>query len=118
MSHGGARPGSGRPRGAKNRRTIEIEQKLKDLPCPFEAMSRLAHEAEEKGDLSTAGRLQSELAKYLMPQRKSVQVSEEKRPGLDLSLDQIHRLKEKIMEGDEEVFSIMRENGLSYGSAN
>ena len=67
-------PGSGRQKGTRNKRSIEVDQLLRDLNCdPFEGMARLAQKAESEGDNALAGRMYSELAKYLKPQKKAVE---------------------------------------------
>lgn len=42
-ANGGARPGAGRPKGALNKRTVEVANKLAALKCdPIEAIAKLA----------------------------------------------------------------------------
>jgi len=98
---GGKRPGAGRPKGAKNKRTLAVEQRLAALGCdPIEGMARIAMETapclvcdatgrvgddEPCGQCKGVGRLQaslelrgkmySDLAQYVAPKRKAVEVS-------------------------------------------
>ena len=47
MSWGRVRAGAGRPRGSKNRRTLEVEARLEALGCdPIEEMARTAMNPE------------------------------------------------------------------------
>ena len=57
MARGGPRPGSGRPRGSRNRRTVEMTERLDRLRLdPIAALARLAQHAEAEGDLTLAER--------------------------------------------------------------
>lgn len=39
MAHGGKRPGAGRPKGSKSKRTLQLQEKARELGvCPAEAM--------------------------------------------------------------------------------
>jgi hypothetical protein len=95
--HGGFREGGGRPKGSRNLRTLEVEAKIQQLGCPFEAMARIAKKAEGAGDFATAGRLQAELARYLAPQRKAITHEGTLEPGLGLSLEDLSQLKQVIL---------------------
>ena len=67
---GGRRPGS------VNKRTLDVQQKLEALNCdPISAMARLAIKAEADGDLPLAARMYTELAPYLSPKKRSVEVT-------------------------------------------
>ena len=99
-ARGGYREGAGRKAGSLNRRTLEIESKLQGMDCPFDGMRRIAAQAEEKGDLSTAGRMYSELAAYLAPKRKAVELSDKRDSGLEgMSLKELEMLKQQILSG-------------------
>ena len=53
--HGGSRPGAGRPKGSRMRRSdILADRLLSNGKCPVEALVRLAEKAEAEGDLSQA----------------------------------------------------------------
>ncbi len=64
----------GRKKGTPNKATRTIAEKLEALGCdPIEGMARIA--MDEKNSPETRGRYYSELAQYLYPKRKSVDVS-------------------------------------------
>lgn len=112
MEQGGYREGAGRKPGSLNKRTLAVEQKIKELGCPFEGMARIAEKAEKEGDLSTAGRMYAELASYQAPKRKAIDPTERPQPGLGLTLDQLQLLKERINMGDKSILSIIQsDNG-------
>ena len=72
-SKGGARPGAGRPNGLPNKRTKEIAERLAELDCdPIEGMAMIANDTT----LDHSLRLQAfkELAQYVAPKRKSVDI--------------------------------------------
>lgn len=86
-TRGGARKGSGRKPGAKNKRTIEVQKMLDELGCnPIEGMVQIAKEAmveaaanpdfkNKKEALKLAADLYTNLAKYYAPQLKAVEVT-------------------------------------------
>lgn len=98
-ARGGYREGAGRKAGSLNKRTVEVAAKIEALGCPFEGMARIAKEAEGKGDLPTAGRMYAELASYLAPKRKAIEVEEKKQDGLGMTLEELAAVKEAIMSG-------------------
>ena len=52
---GGSRPGSGRPKGSQNRRTLALAEKLlADGKCPAQALVRIAERAEVEGETALA----------------------------------------------------------------
>ncbi len=62
--HGGARPGSGRPKGTRNRRTAAVQDQLEEIGCdPVSGLARLAKKAEKAKDL----RLAVDCLKALLP---------------------------------------------------
>ena len=72
---GGPKTG-GRKKGTPNKATLTIAEKLEALGCdPIEGMARIA--MDEKNSPETRGRYYSELAQYLYPKRKAVDVSVE-----------------------------------------
>ena len=79
MSTHGAAPGErrgGRAKGVKNRTTKSVEDKLKALGCdPLEGMAEIAKQAMLEGDMSLAGQMYKELAQYIAPKRKAIEVS-------------------------------------------
>jgi hypothetical protein len=75
---GGRPPGlpktGGRQRGTPNKATLTIAEKLEALGCdPIEGMARIA--MDKKISPETRGRYYSELAQYLYPKRKPVDIS-------------------------------------------
>ena len=66
--------GSGRKAGTPNKRTKTIEEKLATLGCdPIAAMARLAMDENEPSGLRFAAL--KELAQYVAPKRKAVEIS-------------------------------------------
>lgn len=66
----------GRAKGTPNRRTLDIQQRLDALRCdPIEGMARIAMDAANPPELR--GRMFAELAQYVAPKRKSVEVHAE-----------------------------------------
>jgi hypothetical protein len=65
---GGARPGSGRPRGSRNKRTLELISLLDGMGIdPARELLRLGRKAEESGDLDLATRTYGVLMRYRWP---------------------------------------------------
>lgn len=76
MAHGGKRPGAGRKNGSKARKTICVQEKLEKLGCdPIEGMVEIAREAMAKEDYTLAASMFKELAQYVAPKRKAVEIS-------------------------------------------
>ena len=77
----GANPGErrgGRTRGTPNKRTLEVQERLQELGCdPIEGMVRIAKSAEKDGDKALAGQMYKELAQYVAPKRKMLDVVSE-----------------------------------------
>lgn len=64
----------GRKKGTPNKATLTVAEKLEALGCdPIEGMARIA--MDEKNSPETRGRYYSELAQYLYPKRKPVDLS-------------------------------------------
>ncbi len=81
IGRGGARPGAGRPRGAKGRRTEDIEHMLERLGCnPLEVLAMIAMNDKkglgEEKDIAIALRQKaaSDLMPYIAPKLRSTQV--------------------------------------------
>ena len=79
--HGGTRPGAGRPRGSKGRRTEDIEAMLERLGCnPLEVLAMIAINDKEglgeEKDIAIAlrQRAASDLAPYIAPRLRSTQM--------------------------------------------
>jgi hypothetical protein len=90
MAGGGAKPGErqgGRQRGAPNKRTLDVIERLAALHCdPITGMARIA--LNIKNPLELRAKMFAELAQYVAPKRKAMEHSAE--PGL------IEALLEKI----------------------
>lgn len=75
----GAKPGQrfgGRQKGTPNKKSLDISEKIKKLGCdPFEGMIKIAEEALLSKDLALAGNMYKELAQYIAPKRKAVDIS-------------------------------------------
>lgn len=64
----------GRPRGAKNKRTLEAVEILANLKCnPLQGMVEISR--NPNASLELRGKMHSELAKYLYPQRRAIEMS-------------------------------------------
>jgi hypothetical protein len=71
--------GQGRPKGALNKRTLAIIEKLATERCdPIVGMARLA--MNTKNPVELRARMFAELAQYIAPKRKALEHSAE--PGL------------------------------------
>lgn len=69
-----SRKTGGRAKGTPNKRTLDIQQRLDELKCdPIEGMARLAQDENASPELR--GRMFSELAQYVAPKRKAVDLS-------------------------------------------
>jgi hypothetical protein len=81
----GSKPGErrgGRQKGTLNKTTKTILDKFEELNCdPLEGMIRIAERAMEEGDLQMAGSMYKELAQYVAPKRKAVELSNEQGSG-------------------------------------
>lgn len=76
MSHGGKREGAGRKKGSAGKKTLAIEDKLSKLNCdPIVGMAKIAEEAMLIKDYQLAGSMYKELAQYVAPKRKAVEVT-------------------------------------------
>ncbi len=69
----------GRTPGTPNKSTQEVRDRLKALDCdPIEGMAFIAAESRREGenhDLQLAGQMYKELAQYVAPKRKAIEVS-------------------------------------------
>lgn len=64
----------GRVAGTPNKRTVDVIEKLEALDCdPISAMARIAMDATNPPELR--GRLLAELAQYVAPKRRSLDMS-------------------------------------------
>ena len=89
MSNRGSKPGErrgGRAKGVKNKGTQSIIDKLIDLKCdPIEGMAKIATQAMGEGDMQLAGQMFKELAQYVAPKRKSVEITGDNGAPIELS---------------------------------
>jgi len=66
----------GRQKGTPNKKTKDVIDRLKDLNCdPIEGMTKIAEAALKLGDLQLAGQMYKELAQYVAPKRKAIEVT-------------------------------------------
>lgn len=79
MSNRGAKPGErrgGRGKGSKNKATKDVEARLKALDCdPIEGMAIIAKQSMDEGELALAGQMYKELAQYIAPKRKAIEMT-------------------------------------------
>jgi hypothetical protein len=67
---------SGRPKGSRNKQTLAVTDRLEELGCdPIEGMARIA--MDEKADPSLRAQMFKELAQYIAPKRKAVEMKTE-----------------------------------------
>jgi hypothetical protein len=72
----------GRKKGTPNKKTSSVQEKLDRLGCdPIEGMAIIANRAMAEGDLPLAGSMYKELAQYVAPKRKTVELSNEEGSG-------------------------------------
>ncbi len=75
----------GRMRGTPNRRTLEVIERLDLLGCdPLEGMARIAMDAANPIELR--GRMFAELASYVYPKRRAVEVKGDEGPQITFHL--------------------------------
>lgn len=76
----GSKPGErrgGRKKGTPNKKSKKAEEQILELCNPFEEMVRLARLAESNQEYNTAINAYKELAQYIAPKRKAVEVTGE-----------------------------------------
>ena len=72
----GTKGNSGRKKGVPNKRTQTIIEQLEGLDCnPIEGMARIAKRAMDEGEFMLAGSMYKELAQYVAPKRKSIEMN-------------------------------------------
>ena len=92
----------GRVKGTPNKSTKAVIERLEDLDCdPIEGMAKIARQAMGEGELAIAGQMYRELAQYIAPKRKAVEVSG---PNGDSLLDGINE-----EELDERILSLLKQ---------
>jgi hypothetical protein len=66
--------GNSNRKGKKSKLALDINARLAELNCdPFEGMVRVAKAAEANDELTIAGTMYKELAKYILPQKKAIE---------------------------------------------
>lgn len=66
----------GRSKGTPNKRTQDVIERLKELDCdPIQGMAIIAKRAMDEDDLQLAGQMYKELAQYVAPKRKAVEMT-------------------------------------------
>ncbi len=77
----------GRKAGTPNKRTREVMDRLEELNCdPIEGMVRIAQQAMSENNLHLAGQMYKELAQYVAPKRKAIEMSTDVR---DLTVEEM-----------------------------
>lgn len=68
----------GRKKGTPNKKTQSIQDKLDKHGCdPIEGMAKIAKQAMDEGDMSLALSAYKEIAQYIVPKRKAIELSNE-----------------------------------------
>jgi hypothetical protein len=84
----GSKPGEkrgGRQKGTPNKRTLAVTDKLEALGCdPIQRMAQIA--MDEEVEVTIRARLLTELAQYIAPKRKAVEVTGEDGGPLELEI--------------------------------
>ncbi|MBA2490746.1 MAG: hypothetical protein H0V34_03215 [Gammaproteobacteria bacterium] len=79
MPRGGAKPGErrgGRQKGTRNKRTLAVIDRLDVMGCdPIAGMARIA--MDETAELAIRAQMFKELAQYVAPKRKAIEVTGE-----------------------------------------
>jgi len=75
----------GRPKGVKNKRTQLVIDQLNDLECdPIKGLATIAKASMERQDYTLAAHIYKELAQYMFPKRRAIEVSAEVSPGIEI----------------------------------
>ena len=84
----GAPKTGGRKAGTPNRRTVEIADRLAELGCdPIEGMARIAMNSKHAPELR--GRMFAELAQYMYPKRKAIEIAPRDTSKGDFTLEEL-----------------------------
>jgi len=82
----GSPKSGGRQKGTPNKVNATVTEQLAALDCdPIEGMAKIAKAAMEEGEFVLAGTMYKELAQYVAPKRKSIEMSGEM--GIDVYAD-------------------------------
>ena len=92
----------GRVKGTPNKNNQTIMDKLSDLNCdPIEGMATIARKAMDEGEFILAGTMYRELAQYVAPKRKSVEMH------THVSLEQkLHDMSQEELDDELRGYSI------------
>ncbi len=114
---GGKRPGAGRPKGSKGKRTERVEELLERIGCdPIEGMARVAmNDVEALGlvdgetiPVTLRAKMYEALAPYIAPKRRSTELTidqgENQHVVLQLPPDLIRKLCKDRGEDPEELY--------------
>src|SRR6185503_2272964 len=67
---------AGRKKGSTCKLTADVRTRLQELGCdPIEGLARVGMAAESKGERAVASRCFAELANYVYPKRRAVEIS-------------------------------------------
>ena len=92
MTHGGKRPGAGRPNGSLNKRSQEIVAKAaSEGITPLEVMLKAMRQHVDAGDLGAAAEIAKDAAPYIHP-RLANSVVTHKDAFAELTLEQLSAL--------------------------
>ena len=84
-SAGGKRNGAGRPKGSKNKRSQEIQDRLEDLDCdPIEGMAMITADPTTSPELKF--QCFKELARYVAPKRKAMDMNQTIDGNIDIQV--------------------------------
>lgn len=92
----------GRQKGTPNKKTNAIQDRLEELGCdPIEGMVRIGVQAEGAGEYALAGTMYKELAQYIAPKRKAVEISADSEDGEVEAIGIVYAVKKAV--GDVKV---------------
>ncbi len=95
----------GRKPGTPNRRTLEVSQRLEGLGCdPIAGMALLAMDPANSPELR--GRMYAELAQYVAPKRKALEMTAEHQEPVIFQLGIPARRVEPAIEGGRETTAV------------
>ncbi len=84
---GGFREGSGRPKGSLGEKTLAVQEKLQQLGCdPIEALANISMDTNNTPELRFQAN--KELAQYVAPKRKAIEMDANLDGGLKVNLVQ------------------------------
>ena len=87
MSGTGRPKTGGRAKGKKNKVSELVRERLKELKCdPIEQLVIIARQAQENDDLHLAGAMYKELAAYVAPKLKAIELVESVAPPEQLEV--------------------------------